>query len=124
MALRQATQGFLGLARTLAPCQASSLHAIRCMSLDGLKGFKDTEAALEDMFATKEDQRLLSKLMLKMKAQADIADKHAAVGEMAAERSALRQITEKYKMSKEDAEKLIKWKHTAYLDPLVRVSKR
>ena len=70
MALRQATQGFLGLARAL-PCQATSstMQTVRCMSLDGLKGFNENEAAREDMYFTKEDQRLLSKLMSKIKTQ-------------------------------------------------------
>ena len=46
--------------------------------------------------------------------QSDIVDKHGAEGVMAAELSALRQITEKYKIAREDVDKLIKWKHTHY----------
>lgn len=49
-----------------------------------------------------------------VKHQSDIADKHAAEGVKAAEVSALKQIVSKYNMSKEDMDKLVKWKHTHY----------
>lgn len=49
-----------------------------------------------------------------VKHQSDIADKHAAEGVKAAEVSALKQIVAKYNLSKEDLDKLVKWKHTHY----------
>ncbi|PNH01544.1 hypothetical protein TSOC_012569, partial [Tetrabaena socialis] len=85
----------------------------RGMALEGTK-FADGEKAIEDRYFTKEDSRIMAKLMAKVKEQSDIADKHAAEGVKAAELSALKQITAKYNISKEDVDKLVKWKHTHY----------
>ena len=66
------------------------------------------------MYFTKEDSRLMSKLLNKIKTQSDISDKHAAEGVKAAEQSALKQIVGKYNVSADDMQKLFKWKHTTY----------
>lgn len=70
--------------------------------------------AVEDLYFTKEDQRLMSKLLSKIKVQSDMSDKHAAEGVLAAEKSALKQVIGKYNISADDVEKLLKWKHTHY----------
>ncbi|GIL48601.1 hypothetical protein Vafri_5081 [Volvox africanus] len=85
----------------------------RGMALEGTK-FAEGEKAIEDLYFTKEDQRLMAKLLLKVKEQSDIADKHAAEGVKAAELSALKQILAKVDVPKEVIDKLIKWKHTHY----------
>eukprot|EP00195_Chlamydomonas_chlamydogama_P006470 CAMPEP_0202900214 /NCGR_PEP_ID=MMETSP1392-20130828/10403_1 /ASSEMBLY_ACC=CAM_ASM_000868 /TAXON_ID=225041 /ORGANISM="Chlamydomonas chlamydogama, Strain SAG 11-48b" /LENGTH=84 /DNA_ID=CAMNT_0049586557 /DNA_START=101 /DNA_END=355 /DNA_ORIENTATION=+ len=84
------------------------------MSVDGLKGFKEAEKTIEDLYFTKEDQRVLQKLLGKVKVQSDVADKHAAEGIRAAEVSALKPIIEKYKIGGSDVEKLLSWKHTHF----------
>ncbi|GFR46700.1 hypothetical protein Agub_g8319, partial [Astrephomene gubernaculifera] len=84
----------------------------RGMALEGTK-FAEGEKAIEDLYFTKEDQRLMAKLLAKVKTQSDIADKHAAEGVKAAEMSALKQILPK-DTPKEVVDKLLKWKHTHY----------
>ncbi|GLC41857.1 hypothetical protein PLESTB_001039700 [Pleodorina starrii] len=85
----------------------------RGMALEGTK-FSEGEKAIEDLYFTKEDQRLMAKLLAKVKEQSDLADKHAAEGVRAAEMSALKQILAKVDVPKDIVEKLIKWKHTHY----------
>lgn len=63
------------------------------------------------MHFLKEDERLLRKLLSKIKAQADAADVHEAAGVEASERSALSAIVGKYGVSAEDMDKLLDWKH-------------
>lgn len=70
--------------------------------------------ASQDIYFTKEDQRIMAKLLAKVKSQSDSADKHAAEGIKAAEMSALKQIINKYNLAPEDVEKLLKWKHIHY----------
>lgn len=69
---------------------------------------------IEDLYFTKEDQRVLGKLMSKVKGQSDVADAHGAEGVRAAEMSSLKSIVDKYKLSVEDMAKLVTWKHTQY----------
>lgn len=64
------------------------------------------------MHFMKEDERLLRKLLSKIKAQADAADVHEAAGVDASERSALASIIGKYNVSAADVDKLMEWKHT------------
>ncbi|PNW87359.1 hypothetical protein CHLRE_02g119550v5 [Chlamydomonas reinhardtii] len=85
----------------------------RAFALEGTK-FSEGEKAIEDLFFSKEDQRLMSKLLQKVKEQSDLADRHAAEGAKAAELSALKQIVGKYDLPKDVLEKLIKWKHVHY----------
>eukprot|EP00798_Chlamydomonas_sp_ICE-L_P031372 gene31372-6531_t len=73
-------------------------------AMSGLKGFNEAEAAKEAIYFNKEDQRIMMKLLNKVKAQSDVADKHGAIGVEAAERSAISDITSA----------LMKWKHTHY----------
>lgn len=61
-----------------------------------------TPQAIEDMYFTKEDQRILGKLLNKVKSQSDVNDKHAAEGQKTAELSALQTILSKYKVSSDD----------------------
>mmetsp|Transcript_15082 Transcript_15082/g.40777 ORF Transcript_15082/g.40777 Transcript_15082/m.40777 type:complete len:110 (+) Transcript_15082:86-415(+) len=90
------------------------MGSVRCMSTSGLKGFSEHEKAAEDMYFTKEDQRNFNKLMEKIKKQSDQADTHAAAGVRAAELSALKPIVDKYKISQDDIDKIMAWKHTNY----------
>lgn len=78
------------------------------------KTLADKEKAGEDIYFTKEDQRIMAKLLSKVKQQSDLSDAQGADGIKAAEVAGLRQIVEKYNVAKEDIEKLIRWKHTAY----------
>lgn len=84
------------------------------MAYEGLKGFNEHEKAVEDLYFNKEEEKLLRKLLTKVRKQSEQADQHAAVGEQAAEQSALRAIVGKYKVSDADFEALLRWKHTQY----------
>lgn len=70
-----------------------------------------TPPPTQRMHFMKEDERLLRKLLSKIKAQADAADVHEAAGVDASERSALNSIVGKYNVSPADVEKLMEWKH-------------
>ncbi|KAG2482986.1 hypothetical protein HYH03_018112 [Edaphochlamys debaryana] len=85
----------------------------RGMALEGTR-FSEGEKAIEDLYFTKEDQRIMGKLLAKIKSQSDIADKHAAEGVKAAEVSALKHIIQGQNLSQDIVDKLIKWKHTHY----------
>ncbi|KAG2452984.1 hypothetical protein HYH02_002321 [Chlamydomonas schloesseri] len=104
--MQRAVQSFARLARAHPPMT-------RAFALEGTK-FSEGEKAIEDLFFSKEDQRLMAKLLQKVKEQSDLADKHAAEGVKAAELSSLKQIVGKYELPKDVLEKLIKWKHTHY----------
>lgn len=56
----------------------------------------------QNMYFNKEDERLMRALLSKMKAHADVADEHGAVGTVATERSKLDSIVSKYDMSEAD----------------------
>lgn len=77
-----------------------------------MQGYDDKEAAEERLFFKKEDEKLLRKLLGKVKAQADQADVHAAVGDKAAELSSLQAIVAKYNVSQDDIDALIAWKNS------------
>ncbi|GAX76668.1 hypothetical protein CEUSTIGMA_g4114.t1 [Chlamydomonas eustigma] len=83
-------------------------------AVEGLKGFSENEKAVEDLYFTKEDQRVLGKILNKVKEQSDIKDIHAAAGVRAAEISAVQPLITKYKIAAEDVHKLLAWKHTQY----------
>lgn len=115
MALRLAAQQALRqAARSLAAESSTSVTVVRGMALEGAKGFSEKETAVENLYFTKEDQRLMGKLLAKIKEQSDVVDKHAAEGVAAAEKSALKHIIAKYNVSDADVEKLMKWKHTHF----------
>ena len=84
------------------------------MSMSGVKGFNEHEQAVENMYFSKEDERLLSKLLSKMKKQTQVTDISAATESAVAEEAALRNIVAKYKLSKEDFQALLDWKHATY----------
>lgn len=65
------------------------------------------------MFFHKEDEKLLKKLLQKVRAQAEQHDVHNAKGAQAAEMSALDAIVGG-KLSAEEKQKLIDWKHGGY----------
>lgn len=87
---------------------------LRCMSTDGVKGFHERESAIENLYFTKEDERLLRGLLSKVKKQSDVKDKPAAAGVLAAELSALKTITSKYNISDADVSALMDWKHKVF----------
>jgi hypothetical protein len=66
------------------------------------------------MYFSKEDERLLSKLLSKVKKQTQVTDVSAATQSAVAEEAALRNIVAKYKLSKEDFQALLDWKHSTY----------
>jgi len=84
------------------------------MALEGARGFSEHEIAVENRFFNKEDERLLTNLLKKVKTHTEETDKSAAVTAKAAEEAALRQIVGKYKISKEDFDAIIGWKHSHY----------
>ncbi len=55
-------------------------------------GYSDKEAAEEAVFFHKEDEKLLKKLLSKVRAQAEVHDQHSAAGARAAELSSLNEI--------------------------------
>eukprot|EP00210_Caulerpa_lentillifera_P008729 g8326.t1 len=77
-----------------------------------IEKFKDKETAEEAVYMSKQDEKLLRNLLKKVKIQADATDKHHAVGESAAELSALKEILGKYNVSAEDLQAVIKWKYS------------
>ncbi|KAG2482985.1 hypothetical protein HYH03_018111 [Edaphochlamys debaryana] len=87
---------------------------LRGMALEGTKGFSEGEKAIEDLYFTKEDERMISKLLAKVKQQSEAADKQAAEGVKAAEMSALKQILGRTDVPKDIMDKLLRWKHTYY----------
>ncbi len=70
--------------------------------------------AVENMYFSKEDERLLSKLLSKVKKQTAVSDASEATQSAVAEEAALRSIVAKYKLSKEDFQALLDWKHAHY----------
>ena len=87
---------------------------VRCMSVDGVRGFKEHESAVENLYFNKEEERLLRGLLSKVKKQSDVKDLHGAAGAAAAEVTALKSIVSKYNMSQADISALLDWKHKAY----------
>jgi len=61
------------------------------LSLDNV-GYSDKEAAEEAVFFHKEDEKLLKKLLSKVRAQAEVHDQHSAAGARAVELSSLNEI--------------------------------
>lgn len=103
-----------GLIRVIAPVRQVLLIQQRGMAVEGVRGFSEREKVVEDLYFNKEDERILRKLLGKLKSQADTADALTAVGVRAAEESALRAIVDKYKISKGDFEALLDWKHHSF----------
>jgi len=104
-------------ARSVARSSGSLLPAlggVRCMAMSGVKGFSEHEQAVENMYFSKEDERLLGKLLSKVKKQTQVTDVSAATESAVAEEAALRNIVAKYKVSKEDFQALLDWKHAHY----------
>ncbi|KAI8472517.1 MAG: hypothetical protein J3K34DRAFT_519703 [Monoraphidium minutum] len=85
----------------------------RSMSLSGVKGFNEHEQAIENMYFTKEDERIMRKLLGKVKVQAE-QDDAARAQHAAAEEAALRQILRKYTVADVDLKALLEWKHASY----------
>lgn len=88
--------------------------SVRGMAMQGVKGFNEHEQAVENMYFSKEDERLLSKLLSKVKKQTQVTDVSAATQSAVAEEAALRNIVSKYKISKEDFQALLDWKHATF----------
>ena len=84
------------------------------MAMSGVRGFNEHEQAVENMYFSKEDERLLGKLLSKMKKQTQVKDVSAATESAVAEEAALRNIVAKYQMSKDDFKALLDWKHAHY----------
>ncbi|GBF90802.1 hypothetical protein Rsub_03103 [Raphidocelis subcapitata] len=87
--------------------------ATRGMAVDGVKGFSEHEQAVENMYFNKEDERLMRRLLGKVKVQAE-QDASSAAHHAAAEEAALRQIVGKYKLAEVDIKALMEWKHANY----------
>ncbi|KAH7623745.1 hypothetical protein NADE_008563 [Nannochloris sp. 'desiccata'] len=79
-------------------------------SLGGMKGYSDKEAAEEAVFFHKEDEKLLKKLLSKVRAQAEVHDQHSAAGARAVELSSLNEIVGD-KLTDAQKEALLEWKH-------------
>jgi hypothetical protein len=104
---------FLSRAARPAGRLLESLQA-RCMSVSGVKGFKEHESAVENLYFNKEEERLLRGLLSKVKRQSDVKDLHGAAGAAAAEATALKNIVSKYNVSQADISALLDWKHKTY----------
>ncbi|WIA14170.1 hypothetical protein OEZ85_002712 [Tetradesmus obliquus] len=107
----------LSAARSAARATSSlpyAFQATRSMAMSGVKGFNEHEQAVENMYFSKEDERLMSKLLSKMKKQTSVTDVSAATESAVAEEAALRNIVAKYQMSKDDFKALLDWKHAHY----------
>mmetsp|Transcript_4945 Transcript_4945/g.8983 ORF Transcript_4945/g.8983 Transcript_4945/m.8983 type:complete len:121 (-) Transcript_4945:816-1178(-) len=104
-----------GSLRALVP--AAAVSSVRLMSgfgdraMQGLKGISEKELAVENAYFSKEDERLLRKLLKKVKTVSDATDEHAAAGVMAQELSSLKAIVGKYNMSEDELKALIEWRH-------------
>mmetsp|Transcript_32743 Transcript_32743/g.82131 ORF Transcript_32743/g.82131 Transcript_32743/m.82131 type:complete len:121 (-) Transcript_32743:243-605(-) len=113
-ALARSTAAASGL-RALVP--AAGVSSARMMSgfgdraLQGIKGISEKEMAVENAYFNKEDERLLRKILKKVKTVSDVTDEHAAVGIAAQEMSSLKAIVDKYNVSQEDLNALIEWRH-------------
>lgn len=83
--------------------------------MEGVREFPEREKAAEAVYFNKEEEKLLRGVLKKIKMQADKIDKHAAAGQVAEEKSALKEILEKYNVSDRDMEELLKWKHHNWL---------
>lgn len=66
------------------------------------------------MFEPQEDERILRKLLGKVKVQAE-QDEGARAQHAAAEEAALRQILRKYTIADADIKALMEWKHSNYV---------
>ncbi|GMH40919.1 hypothetical protein BSKO_08823 [Bryopsis sp. KO-2023] len=86
----------------------------RWMSVSGIGNLPEKERGEERLYFNKEDEKLLKKLLSKVKGQADKNDKHGAEGTKAAELSALKDILGKYKVSDDDMVAVLEWKNTHY----------
>lgn len=66
------------------------------------------------MYFSKEDERIMSKLLSKIKKQTEVSDLSAATESAVAEEAALRNIVSKYGINKQDFQALMDWKHAHY----------
>ncbi|KAI3425872.1 hypothetical protein D9Q98_007845 [Chlorella vulgaris] len=94
--------------------QADVALGTRSMALQGMKGYDDKEAAEEMLFFKKEDERVLRRLLSKVRKSAEQHDVHAAAGSVEAEKSALKSIVSKYNISDDDVAALLEWKHSEH----------
>ncbi|KAK9918185.1 hypothetical protein WJX75_002078 [Coccomyxa subellipsoidea] len=78
-----------------------------------MTSFSDREKGEELVHFRKEDERLLRKLLEKVKAQADKVDTKEAEDHAESELAKLKDILEKYKVAEKDLKALIDWKHEA-----------
>jgi hypothetical protein len=99
--------------RTAAMAAAQQQQA-RAYALEGTKGFSEHEAAVENFYFNKEDERLLRKLLSKVKTQSQTSDPSASVSSEAADLATLRAIVGKYNVSEPDMKALLHWKHAHY----------
>jgi hypothetical protein len=102
------------LSSAAAASAPAAATGVRGMAMSGVKGFNEHEQAVENMYFSKEDERLLRKLLTKVKKQTEVTDTSAATHSAVAEEAALRNITSKYQISKEDFQALLDWKHAHY----------
>lgn len=94
--------------------QSISSVQTRGMAGEGIRGLKEHESAVENFYFNKEEERLLRKLLTKVKAQSDAKDEPAAAGVLAAELAALKKIVGNYNMSATDINSLMDWKHKVF----------
>jgi hypothetical protein len=92
--------------------QSTLLQGTRCVS--GGAPFREHESAVENLYFNKEEERLLRKLLTKVKKQSDAKDQPGAAGAAAAEVMALKNIVSKYNIAPADMEALVDWKHKGY----------
>ncbi|KAK9826433.1 hypothetical protein WJX81_005207 [Elliptochloris bilobata] len=73
--------------------------------------YDDKERGDERVHFAREDEKLLRKLLSKVKAQADQVDKQGADGHKDAEAAKLKKILPKHKLTDQEIELLLGWKH-------------
>lgn len=87
-----------------------SRHVFGSFRMMSTGPFQEKERAEETIHFRKEDEKLLRKLLQKVKTQADQVDKHEADSHEQAERSSLKKILGE-KVTDAQIEALLGWKH-------------
>ncbi|BDA46765.1 hypothetical protein COCOBI_09-2180 [Coccomyxa sp. Obi] len=111
-----------GLAMALLQRVSSLAPTLRSLSaqrpayyflVDRSVHFKDREKGEELVHFRKEDEKLLRKLLEKVRAQADKVDTKEAEDHAQKELSDLKGILGKYNVSEDDLKAVLAWKHSA-----------
>lgn len=73
---------------------------------------QDKELAEEKVYFNKEEEKLLRRLLTKVKGQADKSDTTSSAASTSVEKQRLLAIVSKYGVSNDDIEALLAWRHS------------